>query len=342
MQPFLLPGLAHVATTAYRGTAAVAEAYSRIVPLHSFRSLVADRHCLHRLGALQINRISLTSCAATAHRIAIGACGDLHLVVCLEGHNRIRCLWPEPTAPDPWHSLSCWSGGALLLPVAGLIGEGAHQLAVLRFSPTAVAATAAAMTGVQGWTSAQSRLFEVFPPRSLLPGTGQARALQSLVHALDHCLGCDPLLAVRLGLDDAILRLVAAWLLPSLLQDGQRREYTTGPSPRQGRAPLNDLLDYISANLDQPLRLSDLEARSHYSRRALQYAFRQQLNCTPKQWIREQRLARALALIREPGSRSTVRDVALACGYRHLGHFSQDFRRLYGCSPGAARWRPLT
>ncbi len=32
-------------------------------------------------------------------------------------------------------------------------------------------------------------------------------------------------------------------------------------------------------NLDRPLRLSELEARSHYSSLALQYAFRELLGC---------------------------------------------------------------
>ena len=35
---------------------------------------------------------------------------------------------------------------------------------------------------------------------------------------------------------------------------------------RDGRGSFDELIDYIRANLDQPLRLSDLEARSHYSK----------------------------------------------------------------------------
>ena len=323
-------GLAHVATTAYQDPLAIAEAYSRIAPLKGFQSLVADHHCLHRLGAVQINRISLTSCLATPHRIAIGDSGDLHLLVCFNGHNNTQCSR---------QAISCHSGGAALLPVGGFLGEGSHHVAVVRFKPSALAAAGAAMAGVEGWSSAQSRAFARFPPCSLPADAPQARALHSLVRSLDHCLGINPGLAIQLGLDDVILRSVAAWLMPAVLGDKQRGDRAGTVCTRRSGAPFDALIDYIRANLHQPLRLSDLEARSHYSRRALQYAFRQRLGTTPKQWIREQRLRQAMAQLGEQEKRLKVREVALACGYRHLGHFSSDFRKLYGCSPREVRAR---
>ncbi|MFM9089939.1 MAG: hypothetical protein ACKOPT_17785, partial [Cyanobium sp.] len=94
------------------------------------------------------------------------------------------------------------------------------------------------------------------------------------------------------------------------------------PVDRRSGAAFDELLDYIRAHLDQPLRLSDLEARSFYSRRALQYAFRDKLNTTPLQWIREQRLSRA---------------VAQACGYRQTSRFSTDFKRCFGLTPSQAK-----
>lgn len=323
-------GLAHVATITYQDPLAIAEAYGRIVPVQSFQSLVAERNCLHRLGAVQINRISLTSCVATPHRIAVGDSGDLHLLLCLDGRSHTQ--YRMQTIP-------CHSGGAALLPVGGFLGEGAHHLAVLRFKPTALAAAGAAMAGVEGWSSAQSRAFARFTPCSLPADAPQARALHSLVRSLDHCLGINASLAIQLGLDDVILRSVAAWLMPAVLGDKQQGNRAGTACTRRSGDPFDALIDYIRANLDQPLRLSDLEARSHYSRRALQYAFRQRLGTTPKQWIREQRLRQAMAQLGEQERRFRVREVALACGYRHLGHFSSDFRKLYGCSPREVRAR---
>ncbi|MFM7453865.1 MAG: AraC family transcriptional regulator [Cyanobium sp.] len=31
--------------------------------------------------------------------------------------------------------------------------------------------------------------------------------------------------------------------------------------------------------------------------------------------------------------------MALACGYRHAGHFSSDFRKRFGLTPSAVRWQ---
>ncbi|MFM7641266.1 MAG: helix-turn-helix domain-containing protein, partial [Cyanobium sp.] len=143
----------------------------------------------------------------------------------------------------------------------------------------------------------------------------------------------------RLGAGDLVLRQVAALLDPSLLEerpgDGERlRE-------GQGLSAFDDLIDYIRANLDQPLRLSDLERRSHYSRRSLQYAFRNKLGSTPKQWIRQQRLQAAIDQLRNGDRSWSVQAVALRCGYRSLSLFSADFKRQFGLSPSQARRRPL-
>lgn len=105
----------------------------------------------------------------------------------------------------------------------------------------------------------------------------------------------------------------------------------------EGRSSFDALIDDIRANLHKPLRLSDLEAQSRYSRRALQYAFRERLNSTPKQWIREQRLGRARAMLQSEGKRPTVGEVALQCGYLQLAHFSADCRKRFGNSPSQVR-----
>jgi hypothetical protein len=98
--------------------------------------------------------------------------------VCFEGHNQIQSLCHASDAKFTSRDLRCNSGSVALLPVGGFVAEGAHHLAVLRFSPTAVAAAGAALAGVEGWTSAQSRAKAWFAPwinawgaTQSLPGT---------------------------------------------------------------------------------------------------------------------------------------------------------------------------
>lgn len=175
---------------------------------------------------------------------------------------------------------------------------------------------------------------ERFQPLSLPPGP-KAEMIHQLLRTIDASMALGPVAANHLGLDDVIHRTAASLLHPSLLHE----EPPGLDCYRQaaGRSSFDELLDYIRAHLDQPLRLTDLEARSHYSRRALQYAFRQRLNTTPKQWIREQRLALALRQLQQDGERPTVQEVALLCGYAHLSHFSRDFRARFGINPSEAR-----
>jgi transcriptional regulator GlxA family with amidase domain len=99
------------------------------------------------------------------------------------------------------------------------------------------------------------------------------------------------------------------------------------------------LVDWLLAHLDQPISLSELEQRSSYSRRALQYAFKQRFGCGPMQWLRQQRMAKARALLEQPGSSGGLAHVAQACGYICQGSFSRDFVARYGEPPSQVRRR---
>jgi transcriptional regulator GlxA family with amidase domain len=76
-----------------------------------------------------------------------------------------------------------------------------------------------------------------------------------------------------------------------------------------------------------------MEQRSSYSRRSLQYAFKQRFGCGPMQWLRQQRLAKARALLEQPGGRRSLQEVAQASGYLSLASFSRDFLARYGERP---------
>ena len=90
-----------------------------------------------------------------------------------------------------------------------------------------------------------------------------------------------PELVPLLGLDDLLERWVVALLAPAVLRD----HLGVPATPPPGKAALDKVCDYVRANLERPIRLSDLESVSGLSRRALQYAFRRHLDCTPLQWV---------------------------------------------------------
>ncbi|MFM7237002.1 MAG: helix-turn-helix domain-containing protein [Cyanobium sp.] len=138
-----------------------------------------------------------------------------------------------------------------------------------------------------------------------------------------------------LRLDDLIRRLIVMLLVPDLLEAVEPD--AVGEEQLFVHAAL---VEWLLAHLDEPISLSDMAQRSHYSRRSLQHAFKQRFGCGPMQWLRRQRLAKARALMEQPGSCASLTEVALACGYLSVASFSRDYLGRYGERP-STQWRRL-
>ncbi len=129
-----------------------------------------------------------------------------------------------------------------------------------------------------------------------------------------------------LRLDDLITRLIVMLLIPDLLKSHDSVADDTKIFVHA------ELVEWMLANLNQPISLTELELHSNYSRRSLQYAFRQHFGCGPIQWLRQQRLAKAHAML-ETRQGSSIAAVAQACGYLSQASFSRDYHRRFGRSP---------
>jgi AraC-like DNA-binding protein len=143
----------------------------------------------------------------------------------------------------------------------------------------------------------------------------------------ERCVVTGGAINPMLRLDDLIRRIVVMLLVPDLL------DAATAAAPISEPFLHQQLIDWLLAHLDQPISLSELEQRSSYGRRTLQYAFKQRFGCGPMQWLRQQRLAKARALLEQPGSSGGLAQVSQACGYLSLGSFSRDFQARYGERP---------
>jgi AraC-like DNA-binding protein len=135
-----------------------------------------------------------------------------------------------------------------------------------------------------------------------------------------------------LRLDDLIRRLIVMMLVPDLL------EFQESPAGEGDPFVHAGLVEWLLGNLGEPISLTDMEQRSSYSRRSLQYAFKQRFGCGPMQWLRRQRLSKARTLLEFPGSCRDVSDVAQACGYISAAAFSRDYAARYGERPSRV-WR---
>lgn len=91
---------------------------------------------------------------------------------------------------------------------------------------------------------------------------------------------------------------------------------------------------YMETHLGQPLTLASLCQALHTSQRPLHYGFQELLGVSPMAYLKVLRLTAARRQLRqsEPGQ-TTVADVASYCGFWSLGHFSRDYKNLFGELP---------
>jgi AraC-like DNA-binding protein len=165
-------------------------------------------------------------------------------------------------------------------------------------------------------------------------GKIEASILKTLYHVLtitSELAINAPHLQTHLGVTNQLSLLTALMACPDLSDAlaSERKEATDGGIDQA----VNELINYMMTQLSQPLNLSILEKHSHYSRRSLQYAFRQRFGCTITQWIRAQRLDLALKRLKMATREETVSSIAHACGYRSSSLFSIEFQNRFHIKP---------
>ena len=96
------------------------------------------------------------------------------------------------------------------------------------------------------------------------------------------------------------------------------------------------LRDWLEAHHDVDVSICDMARALGVSVRQLQYAVHAETGLTPTELLRETRLrhARELLVAADHGS-TKVAEVALACGFAHLGRFSATYAKRFGESPSA-------
>lgn len=97
---------------------------------------------------------------------------------------------------------------------------------------------------------------------------------------------------------------------------------------------LRQAREYVADRLHQPVSLTDLCGELRLSRRGVELLFQDSLGIGPSAFIRHQRLhgVRRTLLV-APSAPGTVKESALQWGFWHMGHFSQEYRSLFGESP---------
>ena len=91
--------------------------------------------------------------------------------------------------------------------------------------------------------------------------------------------------------------------------------------------------EWVDDHLGDSITLGRLCTVARVGARTLQTSFRRWRGQTPLEFVRERRLAVARMRLMEPDTALSVTEVALSCGFHHLGRFSVLYREKFGTSP---------
>jgi len=108
--------------------------------------------------------------------------------------------------------------------------------------------------------------------------------------------------------------------------------------PNAARAPipayLRRAVDFVNANLEEPISLASLAAAAGMTARTVQYAFAKHFGTGPMAYIKQAKMERVRReLQRACNEDTTVTEVAMRWGFSNLSNFSRNYRLLYGESP---------
>lgn len=301
---------------------------AKVLPLRRLEAINPSSNWWHRDGGLPM--VSVRLIAMVGSPFLLESLQQSHQWLLIVHDGCLRVQHPQGSV-----ELGVNRSGILPNQPWTLIAQQSSSFTALGFDPLQLLSTARGMAPV-GWTpppaiASHLNSFLSLPTEEEATCSSLVNAISLLLPAIHHVaeLGED-FLDIFL-LQQQLYRLIAALIFADL-RDGHP---TTESVSHQPDRRLDPVLDYISLNIDQPLSLNVLESQSNYCRRTLHYAFQQRFGCSPKQWIRQQRMALALERLKDPQLGDSVAAVAKACGYRSLGRFSIDFQRFYGCKPSA-------
>jgi AraC family transcriptional activator FtrA len=118
-------------------------------------------------------------------------------------------------------------------------------------------------------------------------------------------------------------------------RDGGQAQFIP-PSARPAAATgLGPTLDWACDRLGERLAIADLARHAHMSVRTFNRRFAGEVGCPPKQWLTEQRVARARELLES--SDDDVERIAQLAGFPSTAALREHLRRRVGLTPTAYR-----
>jgi len=283
----------------------------------------------HCSAFVELNGLKLTALSCSPVRLQATTKADNLLLIPLVGIGSVRVK----------NQTFRWKAGstAVWLPRCAFVDEGSlRSMLILNIDTNRIERVARVMLGLTPDAPLEQ---ELQAPREVLMQVGRVSfetIFRQFASVVDQFV-LQPELLRYSAMDDNFYRNVAMMLHPELFLDMDE----ASPGVAYARRRLDRVCQYILANLGQPLNLTDLERVGFMSRRNLHYAFQARYDCTPMQWVRQERLTLAHSHLVMARVGTTVTDIALNCGFSKTTTFSEYYNKQYGELPSATLARAL-
>ena len=96
---------------------------------------------------------------------------------------------------------------------------------------------------------------------------------------------------------------------------------------------LKVILEYISSNLENKIKLEDMAKLSGYGQHHFSRAFKNSTGLSPHRYVIQERVNLAKKLLAQ--KKLSICEIAIACGFSHQSHLNRHFKRLVGMPPKA-------
>lgn len=94
---------------------------------------------------------------------------------------------------------------------------------------------------------------------------------------------------------------------------------------------INVVLEYMDSHYGENIENAKLAELMHVSENHFYYLFRETIGMSPRQYMNELRLKKALNLLKE--GKYNLTEIAEKAGFSDYNNFGRQFRRYYGCTP---------
>lgn len=133
------------------------------------------------------------------------------------------------------------------------------------------------------------------------------------------------------GFDDQVYRLLAIALQPEVFL----KDHLSAAEHKQLQGPraLDTFEHHVETHLDEPLRLTEIEALIGVSARALQYACMKRHGCTPRTYIRNRKLDLAYTILSNRRNGIALAELAAQLHFSSQSQFTRYFRDRFGIRP---------